>query len=144
MLPFPTTVTEAYLTQYRPDLHILILRWLRPQTMPEIQASYAQLLVLSQEYGCARWLLDGRREGPLDLAVTHWLSDFFFPEAVRALAPQRVYMAALSSPARLQQFHSDATVAPAVTRALAPEQPYHTAVFLTEAEALIWLDAQPR
>lgn len=144
MLPFPTTVTEAYTTQYRPDLHILILRWLRPQTLPEIQVSYAQLLVLAQEHDCARWLLDGRRDGPLDVDVTHWLSGHFFPGAVRTLAPRPLCMAALSSPARLQQFHSDATVAPAVNRALAPEQPYHTAVFLTEAEALIWLDAQPR
>lgn len=144
MLPFPTVVTEAYTTQYRPDLHVLILRWLRPQTLAEIQVSYAQLLVLAREYGCARWLLDGRRDGPLDLDVTHWLSGFFFPEAVQALDPQRVYMAALSSPARLQQLRCDATVAPAVARALAPEQPYHAAVFLTEAEALIWLDAQPR
>jgi len=144
MLPFPTTANEAYTTQYRPDLHVLILRWLRPQTLAEIQASYGQLLVQAREHACARWLLDGRRDGPLDVDITHWLSGCFFPEAVRTLAPHRLYMAALSSPARLQQLHTDATVAPAVARALAPEQPYHTAVFLTEAEALIWLDAQPR
>lgn len=144
MLPFPVTVTEAYTLQYRHDLQALILRWLRPQTMPEIQESYGRLLEFAREYGCSCWLLDGRRDGPLNLEITDWLSCHFFPEAVRTLAPRQLCLAVLSSPSRLQQLRSDTTVASAVARALAPEQPYHTAVFLTEAEALIWLDAQPR
>ncbi|WBA40753.1 hypothetical protein [Hymenobacter canadensis] len=139
----PTITTEGYTIQHRPDLRVLVLRWLHPQTLYETQESYQQLLTLAQEYGCPRWLLDGRRDGPLDVYTTHWLVGHFFPEAVRALAPARLCMAALSSQARLEQLHTDAAVAPAVQRALAPEQPYSTSVFLTEAEALAWLAAQP-
>ncbi|QIX62577.1 hypothetical protein HER32_15910 [Hymenobacter sp. BT18] len=138
-----TLSTPDYQLQYRPDLQLLILRWLRPLSLPDMQASCRQLLALALECQCAHWLLDGRREGPINLPVTQWLTEEFFPEAVRSLAPHPLFLAALRSPARLQQLSSDTTVAPAVHRALAPEQPYHTAVFLTEAEALAWLTAQP-
>lgn len=138
----PIIITEAYTIQHRADLGLLVLRWLRPQTLYETQESYQQLLLLAQEHSCAHWLLDGRRDGPLDLYTTHWLAGHFFPEAVRALAPERLCMAVVSSPARLEQFRTDTAVAPAVQRALSPDQPYSASLFLTEAEALAWLNTQ--
>jgi hypothetical protein len=143
MLPSASITTDAYTIQHCPDRQVLALRWLRPQNLYETQESYQQLLALAQAHGCARWLLDGRRDGPLDVYTIHWLANHFFREAVRALAPQRLCMAVVSSSARLQQLQTDATVAPAVQRALAAGQPYTTAVFLSEAEALAWLGPQP-
>ncbi|AII52385.1 hypothetical protein [Hymenobacter sp. APR13] len=143
-MPTASTLSpDAYLIQHRPDLGLLVLRWLRPQSLYETQESYQQLLLLARQHTCAHWLLDGRRDGPLDVYTIHWLTQHFFPEAVRDLAPHPLCMAVLSSPARLQQLADDTSVAPVAHRALAPEQPYHTAVFLNEAEALAWLATQP-
>lgn len=137
MLTAPSPAT--YTAEYRPDLQLLVLRWLEPHGLPATQASYRHLLTLAEKYNCARWLLDGRRDGPIDAKAAAWLTDFFFPEAVRALAPARLRLAVFSSPARLEQLRTDVAVASTVERSLSAALPYDTAVFLTEGEALTWL-----
>ena len=68
----------SYTVVYRPDLHILFLRWLRPNTFAESQDSYAA--ALAERHACTRWLLDGRRTGPIEVAETNWLANDFFPD----------------------------------------------------------------
>ncbi|SHL59282.1 hypothetical protein [Hymenobacter psychrotolerans] len=138
MLPLsPESV--AFELFYRPDLHMLVVRWLRPNSFLELQTSYEQLLTLARQHYCAYWLLDARRVGPLDLEATLWLTDHFFPRAASHLAPYTLRMAVLSSPFRYSQMLTDASVAPEVARALSTAQPYEASVFLDEHAALNWL-----
>ena len=132
---------STYTLTYRPDLDILFLRWLAPDTLAEAQASYEAALALAQAHGCGNWLLDSRRAGPLDLFETAWLTRVFFPAAVAQLAPRPLRLAVFSSMQRLEQMRTDAAVAPAVQAAIAVTQPYEAAIFMGEAEAVAWLQA---
>ena len=132
---------NTYTLTYRPDLHIVILRWLQPDTLAESQRSYEAALALALAHGCGNWLLDSRRCGPLDLFETAWLTRTFFPAAVDQLAPHELRLGVFSSLQRLQQMRTDAAVAPAVQAAIAATQPYTAAIFMAEAEAVAWLQA---
>ena len=128
---------------YRPDLHVVILRWLQPDTLAESQRSYHATLALALAHGCGNWLLDSRRCGPLDLFETAWLTRTFFPAAVAQLAPHELRLAVFSSLQRLEQMRTDPAVAPAVQAAIAATQPYAAAIFIAEAEAVDWLQSPP-
>ncbi|MET4076205.1 hypothetical protein [Hymenobacter sp. UYCo722] len=132
---------STYNLTYRPDLDIVFLRWLAPDTLAEAQASYEAALALALEHRCGNWLLDSRRCGPLDLFETAWLTRVFFPAAVAQLAPHPLRLAVFSSMQRLEQMRTDASVAPAVQAALVATQPYDAALFTTETDALAWLQA---
>lgn len=132
---------DTYSLTYRPDLDILYLRWLVPDTLAESQASYRDALALALAHGCGNWLLDSRRCGPLDLFETAWLTREFFPAAVARLNPRPLRMAVFSSLQRWEQMQSDETVAPVVQAAIAVTQPYEAAIFIVEAEAVAWLQA---
>ncbi len=132
---------STYTLTYRPDLDIVFLRWLVPETLLQVQGSYEAALTLAQAHGCGNWLLDSRRCGPINPAETAWLTDTFFPRAVAQLAPRPLRLAVFSSLYRLEQMRTDAAVSPAVQAALAPSQPYEAAVFIAEAEAVAWLQA---
>ena len=129
----------TFTVNYRPDLDIVFLRWMAPNTLAEAQLSYRDTLDLALEHNCGNWLLDSRRSGPLDLSEIAWLTYEFFPEAVARLAPQPLRLAVFSSMLRLDQLRHDTIVAPAVHNALAATQPYHSALFTAEAEAVAWL-----
>ena len=63
-------VSDYVLTSYRPDLHLLIMRWTRPATPAEHRAGYQAALTLAQEHEAGRWLIDLRSRGlaePVDL-----------------------------------------------------------------------------
>lgn len=124
---------------YRPDLHILFLRWLQPNTLAEAHASYHAALNLAVQHGCGNWLLDSRRTGPINLRETEWLTQEFFPLAVAQLAPHPLRLAVFSSLQRIEQMRTDAALSPAVQAAIAPTQPYEAAIFMQEAEAVTWL-----
>ena len=132
---------STYTLSYRPDLDIVFLRWLAPDTLAESQASYEAALALALAHGCGNWLLDSRRCGPLDLFETAWLSRGFFPAAVAQLAPRPLRLAVFSSLQRWEQMRADAGVAPAVQHAIAANQPYEAAVFMVETDAVAWLRA---
>ena len=144
MEPYSAPTSDSYTVEYRPDLGVLVIRWLRPHSLPETQASYRHLLELAHRYQCTRWLLDGRRDGPLIMETARWLGQEFLPVTARKLAPHILRLAVFSSPARFEQRLIDMEVAPAVAQALSSTQPYHTALFLDEGKALHWLvDSQP-
>ncbi|MDU0372120.1 ATP-binding protein [Hymenobacter endophyticus] len=132
----------VYSVKYRPRQHALALRWLKTYGLQELQESYHAALILARRHGCARWLLDSRRAGPIDLQVTQWLTQVFLPWAADQLAPQVLRLAVLCAPARLEQLHTDAVVGEAVAEAFANPHPYHTRIFTTEAEAVEWLRSE--
>lgn len=136
-----TRLLNYYTLDYLSDLDIVVLRWLAPDTLAEAQASYQAALAMALTHKCGNWLLDSRRCGPLDLFQTSWLTRAFFPAAVEQLTPRPLRLAVFSSLQRWEQMRTDATVAPVVQAAIAATQPYQSAIFMVEAEAVEWLQA---
>ncbi|MDQ2793935.1 MAG: hypothetical protein M3Y12_08005 [Bacteroidota bacterium] len=134
---------NTYTLAYRPDLDIVFLRWVQPDTLAQAQDSYHAALALALAHGCGNWLLDSRRCGPIRTEETVWLSHTFFPLAIAQLAPRPLRLGVFSSLQRVEQLRTDMAVAPAVRAATAATQPYQAAIFMTEAEAVAWLQAPP-
>ena len=132
---------DAYTLNYRPDLDIVVLRWLGTDTLAQAQASYEAALALALQHCCGRWLLDSRRSGPICLDETAWLAHEFFPAAVAQLAPRALRLGVFSSMQRMNQMRTDTAVAPAVRAAIAATQPYEVGLFMMEADAVAWLQA---
>lgn len=131
----------AYDLHYRPDLHLLLLRWQHDTPLAETQAGYADLLARAQQHGCARWLLDVRRRGPADAPTSAWLVTDLLPAAVAQVAPLPLRVAVFNSPLRHQQLATDAALAPHIAHAIAPERPYQLRNFADEGLAVAWLTA---
>ena len=130
----------AYELSYRADLQIIVLRWLRPSGIAESQESYEAAFALARQHRCGRWLLDGRRRGIVDLALTKWLADYFFTEVGQHLLPKQLKLGVLTSPDRQNQISADAVLAAEIARALAPGPlSYQTYVGLNEGQVLDWL-----
>ncbi|GAB3857516.1 hypothetical protein GCM10028822_31320 [Hymenobacter terrigena] len=139
----PVISTPTYSLAYHQRLNTIVLCWLGPYTPAEARRAYRAALVLARRHGCARWLLDARRTGPLSVEVTEWLSHEFFPVAAARLAPQPLRLAVVSSPDRINQMYTDPVLAPVVGAALAAEHPYQAGIFYDEGAAVAWLMGVP-
>ena len=106
-----------------------------PLTMPPALVRAHAALALAERHACTRWLLDGRRTGPIGVAKTNWLANDFFPDAAARFAPHPLRLAVLSSPARVEQVRTDPAVVPHVARALSSERPYRARVFTEGGQA---------
>lgn len=84
---------------YRPDLHILLVRWLGVTTDDEIRDVYRYLETANVQH-CRYWLLDARRRPSSGPAVTQWMFDEFAP-VVSAHFGGLLYFSYLISPAHL-------------------------------------------
>ncbi|MBF9221285.1 hypothetical protein [Hymenobacter ruricola] len=82
---------------YRPDVDMLVTRWLRQVGMEQICAGYRAALETAALHGCARWLVDTRRRAGTDLDGAEWMFSTFFP-AVQLRFGCPVYMAFLVAP----------------------------------------------
>jgi hypothetical protein len=138
VLPAPT-----YSLAYQESLNVVVVRWLGPYTPAEARASYRAALALARRYCCARWLLDARRAGPLNLEMAEWLTHHFFPGVAARLAPHPLRLAVICSPARFQELRANPTAAAAVGQALADERPYQAGLFYDEGEGVAWVMSQP-
>ena len=114
-----------------------------PLTMPPALVRAHAALALAERHACTRWLLDGRRTGPIGVAKTNWLANDFFPDAAARFAPHPLRLAVLSSPARVEQVRTDPAVVPHVARALSSERPYRARVFTERGPTVEWLAAPP-
>ena len=133
------TAVPPYLAEYRPDLHFVLLRWLRESTFAETQESFAAALALARQHDCTRWLMDVRQRGPIAVDVASWLVKDFLPVAVGAFSPRVLRLAVLSTPTRIRQQYVDATVADRMAALFAPERPYQSHLFAAEDAAMAWL-----
>jgi hypothetical protein len=123
--------------QFRPDLQVLVGRWLRQPTDEELHAGYHRLLEVAEAVGARLWLVDARRRDHANQQATPWMMEHFLP-----LLPQRlgtpVYMAYLFMPTHLRDIEHDQTV-PALT--YFDGRPYHVERFSEEQAAMQWLAA---
>lgn len=75
-----TRYPDGFTLAYLPDEHLLIGRWLRPVSLTELQAHYADLLQAALAHGhCRHWLLDVRRRPINDAAIKQWFGEEFGP-----------------------------------------------------------------
>jgi len=70
----------AFSLDYRPDLGILIGRWLHDLPPPELQATYEVMLAEARaRANCRYWLLDLRRRPVKEVDLNVWISEQFTP-----------------------------------------------------------------
>jgi hypothetical protein len=135
MLAEPPQATEYLQHHYRPDLGVLVGRWLRQPTEAELQAGYHRLLEAAEACGARRWLIDTRRREHANQQSTSWMTQHFLP-----LLPARlgtpVHLAYLFMPSHLQEIEQDRTVPPL---SYFVGRPYTIERFTEEHQAMQWL-----
>jgi hypothetical protein len=136
-------MTDAHASQvlYRPDLDILIVRWLTDEALPNFREEYSDLLAAGQRHLSRRWLLDIRRRPAPPVETTQWVIEQWLPEVVAALAPERLRLAFLVSPARAATLRTETVSAPTLAYIQGPDCAYDLRLFTEEGEAISWLGA---
>jgi|SRR6476469_1644995 len=134
--PIELTTRTIY---FRPDLEIMVVRWHTHGSMEVVQADYACMLEAAEAFGASDWLLDVRRREKVTAELSAWCNDTFYPQAARRLAPRRLRLAVLSSPALTEAYRNDPNLKKYVEQALAPKQTFDTRMFDNEGEAMEWL-----
>jgi hypothetical protein len=82
----PIFSNEAFSLEYRPDLGILIGRWLQAMPPPELQGTYQTMLAAARAHdNCRFWLLDLRRRPLAGPDLNEWFRDQFSPQVAAAL-----------------------------------------------------------
>ncbi|OON71030.1 hypothetical protein [Hymenobacter sp. CRA2] len=86
------TVDQEYLRlSYRPDLHLLFLRWSRAVSSAEHRAGYEAALVMAQAHQCGHWLVDLRARGLASAEDFDWVLTTFRQQLRDVLpAPRRI------------------------------------------------------
>lgn len=127
------SAADYVLISYRPDLHLLIMRWTRPATPAEHRAGYQAGLRVAQPVQAGRWLIDLRSRGLADPADLRWILHDFRAELRAALPGISCRIAYFTTPyqaelltARLQELNS-------LSGAL------EIRVFVEETPAYMWL-----
>lgn len=119
---------------YRPDLHVLVVRWMGITTDDETRRVYRHL-EQADTHRCRYWLLDARRRPSSSAAVTRWMLDELAP-LVSTQFGGLLYFSYLISPAHLtaaEGFRQEA-VAP-----YAAGLPYRLHYASQENDAIDWL-----
>lgn len=139
MLP-PDPTNEDFTLEYRSDQRLLIGRWLRPMSLPELQATYESLLTAARANdNCRHWLLDVRRRGMGDEIAREWFGREFSPRLLLTL----------NGPAFVAYFgtitHEVATTMAVLGTNIeqGAQTGAHYRYFNREDEALAWLNKQP-
>ena len=137
MNPLPASADFLHLT-HRPDADLLIGRWLRSVSEPELRAGYAALREAALAHRCRRWLVDARRRVDRSRNAPEWVVTDFLPQVQRELdAALRV--AFLVLPNHLHEVEND--LEHSETRP-APGSLFQFARFIDEGAANAWLDQQ--
>ncbi|RSK49296.1 hypothetical protein [Hymenobacter rigui] len=116
--------------QYRPELGVMDVRWLRPVAARELQQSYS--MALEAAPATRYWLLDLRQRGPASEDDTHWVLTQFVPD-LAARTRGRVYLAFLVAASQLSPEEQEAGSPMVLT------DQAHVRLFAAEEPALHWL-----
>ncbi|WP_426490212.1 hypothetical protein [Hymenobacter sp. 102] len=131
MLPHSAPALPAFLSfQIQPELHITIVRWLRPVSAAELVQGYEALL--HQPQAGRYWLVDLRRRGPASEDDTHWVLTQFVDGLVNQTR-QRVYLAFLVAAGQLSEEQQESG------SPMVQDEQAHVRLFSEEAPALHWL-----
>lgn len=124
---------------FRNDLNVMVVRWHTHTSLEVVQADYEQMLAAAEAAGVCDWLLDVRRRQKTPVELSAWVSAEFYPQAVARLAPRRLRMAVLSSPAVSEAYRLDPEQKKYVAYNLDPARPYDIGLFEDEGQAMQWL-----
>ena len=94
---------------YREDLEIMILRWLKEVNSEQLRHGYEEALRKAQEFKVRHWLFDLRGRGPVTKEDENWVTNNFFPRA-EAQFQEPNYFAYLVSPSHEQHFQVNGKV----------------------------------
>lgn len=136
-MPADTTTLSIV---FRPDLNLLIVRWLRDVSKTELREGYAearQVAVQHQAYG---WLIDSRRRSESDAEMVDWLANDYLPGLSPALNQQLVRLGCLVA-ATWQPSSAPVTPLAVLAHANSPTtaQGYQVRLFGDEGTAMRWL-----
>jgi len=132
------TLADFLEITYRPDLDVLVARWLRPIELAELQRGYEAMLEAAAADPTAprrRWLLDVRRRLNTHLIGAQWMASTLLPQLGPRLGG-RTRLAYLLVPTFLRDEAADAAFPP-------PDyfvgQPFLADRFVEEQAATEWL-----
>lgn len=126
---------EFLILSYRPDLEVLVARWMRVISLAEMQRGYEQMLQTAAQYGCHQWLIDARRRNNTDREGAVWMVQDFLPRLQGQLGG-RTALAYLLAPVHLRDPQADAAFPPAH---FFDGKPFVADRFIDERTALDWL-----
>ncbi|TDN35747.1 hypothetical protein E4631_24465 [Hymenobacter sp. UV11] len=137
MADFPA---HAFSLEYRPDLGLLIGRWLQDVPPPALQGTYEAMLTAAQAHdNCRFWLLDLRRRPVAGPDLNEWFRDQFSPRIAAALDGP-LFTTYLAGPHQRPPAESPAMELYLHREAALNAFPH---LFEEEAEAVTWLRAEP-
>lgn len=134
----PPAYAEYLSLSYRPDLRMVVLRWLRDASLPEVQLGHQAALHLAQQHGAAHWFVDVRRRVAVHSSHTRWIIDDFLPQAA-TLLPAPLRIGYLMSPSRQNNITERTDLQEVMHRLQLPTLPYSLRAFLDESSAMAWL-----
>ena len=92
---------------FRSDLNIMVVRWHTHAPHEVVKEEYARMLTEALHHGLTYWLLDVRRRDKTPVDLSNWVNMVFYPEVAKQLAPRRLRMAVLGSPALTEAYRTD-------------------------------------
>lgn len=120
---------------HRPDLEVLVARWMRVITLAEMQYGYELLLQAATQHCCRQWLIDARRRNNTDREGAVWMVQEFLPRLHGQLGG-RTALAYLLPPPHLRDQQADAAFPPT---SFFDDKPFVADRFTDERTALDWL-----
>lgn len=124
---------------YRPDLGVVVARWLEDAPFAQLQADFMTLLREAEQHAVARWLLDVRRRDQLSTELADWTTSIFYPQAADHLLPQQLRISVLCSPTRMAIYEASDEQKEYLTYGLSNERTYRMRLFGDEGSAMQWL-----
>lgn len=94
----PAFESDYLRISYRPDLHVLFMRWSRPATAAEHRTGYLAALELARQEQASHWLIDLRSRGLADLDSLRWILEDFGTEFQQALPQAERRLAYFTTP----------------------------------------------
>lgn len=131
-------VTDYLHLSYRPDLAMLVVRWLRAASFGEVQQGFLAAREMSYRHEAARWLIDVRRRGDLNAGSSSWVATTLLPAVAAETLTGPLCIAYLLSPERASMLQQDQGMRAATTVAQTSSV-YQLQLFMEEGEATGWL-----
>ncbi|SFQ59456.1 SpoIIAA-like [Hymenobacter arizonensis] len=136
---YSTVELATRIISFRADLDVMVVRWHTHASLEGVQADYAHMLELAKAYQTSDWLLDVRRRDKVSAELSAWASGVYYQQAAAELAPRRLRIAVLNSPALTEIYRTDEEHKKHVEYVLDPARPFDMRVFDDEGEAMRWL-----
>lgn len=123
---------------YRPDVTLLVVRWLRAVSFAEMQEGYQIAREMAYSCGATRWLVDMGRRTDQDAASSGWVGTSLLPAVAAEVASAKFQVAYLLSPERANILAQNPAIR-ATTETAQLHTAYQLKLFLDEDAAVDWL-----